>query len=199
MTLSTRSPRHHSADTTRSRSTCKAAAARRRLGAADALDRGLAAQAQRPTRPRRARSPRRSASLRRRRARRARDGAAERRARAARPASTTRSSRSGCWSRRRGTARAPPPDLRHHPGRHDARRALRLARPRGRVDAVRRRPARRLLPRHAVLVDRLAPVRGGARPRLHRPPVGHAGLRRLLHAPRPRRRLRRPRASCWPT
>ena len=47
MTLSTRSPRHHSTDTTRSRSTCKAAAARRRLGAADALT-AIAAQAQRP-------------------------------------------------------------------------------------------------------------------------------------------------------
>ena len=37
MTLSTRSPRQHSTDTTRSRSTCKAVAARRRLGTADAL------------------------------------------------------------------------------------------------------------------------------------------------------------------
>ena len=49
MTLSTtRSPRQHTTDTTRSRSTCKAVAARRRLGAAEALT-ALAAQAHRPT------------------------------------------------------------------------------------------------------------------------------------------------------
>ena len=48
MTLSTRSPRQHNTDTTRSRSTCKAAAARRRLATADALT-ALAVQAQRPT------------------------------------------------------------------------------------------------------------------------------------------------------
>ena len=49
MTLSTRSPRRHSADTTRPRSTCKAVAANRRLGAADALTALAAAQARRPT------------------------------------------------------------------------------------------------------------------------------------------------------
>ena len=48
MTLSTRSPRHHSTDSTRTRSTCTAASARHRLGAADALT-AIAAQAQRPT------------------------------------------------------------------------------------------------------------------------------------------------------
>ena len=49
MTLSTRSPRRHSADTTRPRSTCKAVAANRRLAAADALTVLAAAQARRPT------------------------------------------------------------------------------------------------------------------------------------------------------
>ena len=49
MTLSTRSPRQHTTDTTRSRSTCNAAAARRRLGAADALTAIAAQAAQRPT------------------------------------------------------------------------------------------------------------------------------------------------------
>ena len=50
MTLSIRSPRHHSTDTTRSRSTCKAATERRRLATADALTAlAGAAHAHRPT------------------------------------------------------------------------------------------------------------------------------------------------------
>src|SRR5690606_6787025 len=57
-------------------------------------------------------------------------------------------------------------------------------------------PRRRVLPRHAVVVVAVAPVRRGLAQRLHRLPVGHAGLRALVEGPGPPGRLRRagPRA-----
>jgi hypothetical protein len=83
VTLSTRSPRHHSTDTTRSRSTCRAAAARRRLGAADALT-AIATQAQRPTLETRAIAAAERLAATGTSSPAARDGAAERRASARR-------------------------------------------------------------------------------------------------------------------
>ena len=73
MTLSIHSARRHSADTTRPRSTCKAVAANRRLGAADALTALAAAQARRPTATAEARAIAAAEAP-------VRDGAAERRA-----------------------------------------------------------------------------------------------------------------------
>ena len=69
---------------------------------------------------------------------------------------------------------------------------LRLARSRRRVAADGLRAARGAVPRDAVLVGHLAPLRGRAQHRPHGLRLGHARLRRVVEGRRARRRPRRP-------
>ena len=67
-----------------------------------------------------------------------------------------------------------------------------MAGPHDRLRPSRDRPGSRLLPRHAVLVDGVVSLRRRAQRHLHRPRLGHAGIRPLVEAARRPGPLRSP-------